>query len=98
MRKFREFFSELFLIAAKPPKIRSSGAVSGTETKADTTARMTASALAAADNSFILPSQIIFLNACRNEGDLGLAPNFLPFGGRCNARSGRRYSPLIIGH
>src|ERR1700752_4586315 len=67
MRKFLEFFSELFLIAAMPPKTRSIGAINGTDTKADAIAKMTASALAAAEISFIFPSLYYCYNQGRNE-------------------------------
>src|SRR5476649_488559 len=60
MRKFLEFFSELFLMAAIPPRTRSNGGVNGTEIKADTIAKMTASALAAAEITFI-SSSLLFV-------------------------------------
>jgi hypothetical protein len=40
-----------------PPKTRSNVAINGTETKADAIAKITAMALAAAEISFIIPSQ-----------------------------------------
>ena len=60
MMKFRVFLSESFLIAAMPPKDSSNGGVKGTEIKADTMANMTASALAAAQISFIIPSRYCY--------------------------------------
>ena len=56
IRKFLEFFSELFLIAAIPPRTRSNRGVNGAEIKAETIAKMTASALAAAEITFIFSS------------------------------------------
>jgi len=57
IRKFLEFLSESFLIAAMPPKTRSKGAVKGTEIKADRIANMMASVLAAAQITFIFSSR-----------------------------------------
>jgi hypothetical protein len=59
IRKFLEFFSELLLMAAMPPRARSNGTINGKEIKPDTIAKRMASDLAANMITFIFPSQFL---------------------------------------